>query len=309
MSGSRKARGRNDAPRGSKKRMAMKTKALEPGRRLSLFEIEARWIPLIEDRIAAETDPQLSDERPVCLTCGGGGDISRTAPGEVSEPCEACEGTGRSKSSRERAIEAADVALVEHSTAEVERADSYIGLIRYLEAAIALRRAEAQRNTLAARIAERILEQVKATAVFVMTEAKRPRIEGSSGSYLLAKKSGGMAPLLITDPALVPDDLCRLEGWVNAGVWGRMVAIVRRHVTGEEWEPTARWTGRVPDNAAIRAQLDLPCPKCNGDGAIRATEKIEGERSEVVCSECGGSKTAGVPGARIGERGTHLEVK
>lgn len=297
--------------------MGTKTKtAVEPARRLSLWDLEVGWFPLLEARLFAETDPELSDERPVCQCCAGRGDLG--APGETNavEPCAVCEGSGREKSARERAIEAADLAIAEHSTAEVEKVDSYIGMIQYLEAAIGVRRAEADRNATAARIMEGVLAQVKATAVFVMGEMKRPRLEGSRG-YLLAKTNGGLAPLLVSDPELVPDDLCKLEGSINAGDFAQMVEATRRRLMSPDWTPRAR-LARSPDNTAIRAKLAEPCGPCGGSGTIVVTGAADmsaealqaGATSEErPCRACGGSKTNAVPGARLGDRGTHLEVK
>lgn len=281
----------------------MGTKALQK-QSFSLFDIAAEWIPLLEAWIAAETDPELSDERPVCLMCGGRGDDG-IPPAEVGDrgvaatgPCDSCGGSGRSASERERAIEAAELALAAHSSKEVEKADSYIGLIGYLEAAIVTRKAERDRQARTAGVLERILSQVKASAVCAITAVPgRTRVDGARG-YLLAKKNGSLAPLLVADPAMVPDDLCKLEGWINAGVFARMVELVRRYSKQDNWQPAAKLS-RVVDNTAVRAKLAEPCPTCGGK--IFPPPK--------VCEACGGSGTAGVPGARLGERGVHLEVK
>jgi hypothetical protein len=305
--------------------MATKTtKAIEgPRRAPTLFDIAAGWIPLLEARIDAETDPELSDERPVCTTCGGSGDDG-IPPAEVGDrgvvatgPCDTCGGSGRSASERERAIEAADVALADHSSTELEKADGYIGILGYVDAAIATRRAEAERHTTVARILERMLEQLKATAVCGITAVPgRKRVDGSRG-YLLAKANGGLAPLLVADPELVPDDLCKLEGSINAGDFAVMLEATRRRRMAADWTPRARFA-RVVDNTAVRTKLAESCPSCNGSGEIiaRSAEAMSAAALEsgavvevTTCRTCGGSKLAAVPGARLGERGVHLEVK
>jgi hypothetical protein len=280
----------------------------------SLFDIEVGWIPLLDARIEAETDPELSSERPVCLTCSGRADLG---DGIQQMPCPSCDGTGRSKSQRELAIEAADVALAEHSEKELQKADSYIGLIRYLERAAAARRADAQHQARIAGLLEGMLAQVKATGANAMATVGRKRIDGERG-YLMMKGNGGVAPLLIPDPSLVPDEFSKLEGWVNAGAWARMMAICRRNMMDPTWEPVARWTARVPDNTAIRARLNMACETCAGTGKVvvntpskmsAAALESGAESEEIGCATCGGSGKQAVPGAALGERGVHLEVK
>lgn len=278
----------------------------------TLFEISVDWVPLLEARIAAETDPDLSDDRPLCLTCHGRGFIKDN----TSEACPTCEGSARTKSPREIAIEEADVALANHAQSQIEKADSYIGLIGYLEAAIATRKAERDRHAKVAGILERALEQVKATAVFAITAVPgRKRVDGDRG-YLLAKANGGLAPLL-TDDAMLPDDVCKFEGWINVADFATMLEAARRRRMDPQWKPRAKFD-RKPDNALIREKLAEPCPTCGGKGTIIVTgadqmsvEALQaGATSEErSCMACGGSGTAGVPGARLGERGTHLEIK
>lgn len=278
--------------------MASKTKAVEPQKRLTLFEIEKAWVDLLEARIAAETDPELSDDRPVCQTCGGRGtetgppkDDSGTSP---QYPCDTCDGSGRMQSERERSIEAADVALADHSSKEIEKVDGYIAVIGHLEATIAARKSAAKRNQTAARILETMLEQLKASAVYAISVVPgRKRVDGESG-YLLVKANGGVAPLLVTDPDLVPSEYVRLEGWVNEADWETMIEATRRRLMSPDWRPHMDMK-RSPDNAAIRKALGEPCPNCKGAG--------EG------CAACGGSGLNAVPGARLGERGTHLECR
>lgn len=295
-------------------------KEIEPARRLSLFDIEVGWIPLVEARIAAETDPELSDDRPVCQCCGGRGDlpIPLGQPAEAIAPtCEVCSGSGREQSERERAIEAADVALAEHAEREVVKVDSFIGVLPCLEAAAAVRRAEAARNATGARIIEAIVESIKAAAVNAITVIPgRKRLEGSRG-YLLAKANGGLAPLLL-DEEMLPDDACKLEGSIGAHEYMVMVEATRRRLFNSDWRPTTAKFKRLPDNTAIRAKLAEVCPTCKGAKTIsvRAAADMSaaalesGAAEELVdCSSCGGSGTNAVPGARLGERGVHLEIK
>jgi len=287
-------------------------KDLQP-RRESLFDIEAAWMPLLEARIEAETSPELSDDREACPICEGMGVTQirpfdpEAAEGCTAIPCPACEGIGTQASERERAIEAADVALADHAQKEIQKADSYIRLIRFLKFTVAARKEEAERQSLTAGILERILDQVKATGLYAMESLGRKRIEGSIG-YLLAKANGGVAPLLISDPDLVPSELTRLEGWVLESDWKTMIEATRKRHFNKDWCPRADLKRR-PDNTLIRAKLAEPCQTCGGRGSFQIPDGQPPEAIEPTCETCGGSGKNAVPGAALGERGNHLECR
>jgi hypothetical protein len=225
-------------------------------RRLSLFDIEAGWIPLLEARADAE-------------------DIQDTAE-------------------RQAAIESADLALADHVGAEVQKVDGVIGFSRFLEGIITAAKSEVSRQQRRAQIAENVLKQVKANVLFAMQAGKSKRIDGTRGA-LTVKGNGGVAPLIITDESLLPDECCRVQGWMRADAW--------RKVMEGGLPPAGSFSfERVPDDGAIRAKLLEPCGRCDG-GLVADGLAMK------HCETCGGSGKQAVPGAYISERGSHVEIR
>jgi len=231
------------------------TTAIAP--KLSLFDIEIGWVPLLEARADAE---------------------------EIADPAE-----------RAEAIENADVAIAAHAEKEVAKADSYIGICRFLESVAAAAKSEEQRQARRRQVADNILRQIKATGLCALQASNRKRIDGTRGS-LSIRGNGGVQPLVITDAALLPPECCRMEGWISADLW---VALVMGHPI-----PTSGFSfNRVPDNAAIRAKLLEDCGTCGGSGGWGA--EVNGH---PPCESCGGTGKNAVPGAYLGERGSRLQI-
>lgn len=222
----------------------------------SLFDIEAGWAPLVEARIEAE---------------------------ELTGP------------EREAAVEAADVALAEHAERELVKVDSYIGICKFLQFRADADEAEARRKQASANIAKAMLRQIKATGMYAMDATGRKRIDGSRG-YLAVKGNGGVQPLIISDESLLPDDCCRMEGWISGRMWQHICDSITIDPAPDDYI-----LKRVPDNAAIRTKLLEPCPACMGGG---------NSASETgLCPDCAGTGRNAVAGAYLEARGRHLEIR
>lgn len=106
----------------------------------------------------------------------------------------------------------------------------------------------------------------------------------------------------ITDESLVPEEFCTVTVTMNAAAWNSIGRTV-----GPTWllEQMPRVPVRVPSLSLIAAALEKPCPaQC-----IRGIAVDSGIGPDEVCPECGGSGWQSVPGARLAERGSHVEVK
>ena len=204
------------------------TTAIAP--KLSLFDIEIGWLPLLEARADAE---------------------------EIADPAE-----------RARAIEDADVAIAAHAEKEVAKADSYIGICRFLESVASAAKAEEQRQARRRQVADNILKQIKATGLCALQANPRKRIDGTRGS-LSIRGNGGVQPLIITDEAIVPLDCKRATVVFRADQF----AGWREHLMDIELDILEEKI--TPDNAAIRAKI---------------------------------AEDGGVPGAYLGERGQRLQI-
>lgn len=133
------------------------------------------------------------------------------------------------------------------------------------------------------------------------------KLVGADGSQIMLKRNGGVLPLLIDNQELLPDDCCRMVGWVRADLWELAVDMVR--------ELSQRGTRindfslrREPDPEAIRAKLAKPCDGCDGVGTF-SVDLAKDVSETHLCAVCGGSGKNAVPGARLGERGSHVEVR
>ena len=181
----------------------------------------------------------------------------------------------------ERVVELAEVekALAEYVTKEIRKVD---GIHFYLAAAKQAHEAaklEAQRMTERARRIDESSKRLKALCCDVMVSLDKKRLDGTAGRYLLRKGNGGLQKV-------------EVDGWDDeARSWKRDASPVLpneyRDLTVtlpyNEWlglveacKPHARSMKTEPANARIRAAL------------------AEGHN---------------VPGARLAERGEHVEIK
>lgn len=118
----------------------------------------------------------------------------------------------------------------------------------------------------------------------------------------------------ITDEVLVPDELCTVTVTMPADVWS---AICRDRITVDAsggkfalWSISGQFGNplpRTPSLSLIGEALAKPCGKCEGTGTkLPFAEEYE---DREPCSECAGSGHASVPGVRLAERGSHVEIR
>lgn len=167
--------------------------------------------------------------------------------------------------------------LEEYKAQLPAKIDRVRGFILQAEALAEGHRAEAQRQARLAQMWESRAEHVKQMAADVIGRVPdRKRLNGSTG-YLLLKGNGGLAPLVVTNPDEVPDSCCKYVGWIGAPLWNRLKQVsdfIGDPLAGTFWNDFK--LVREVDNERARAAL-----------------KAEG----------------GIPGAHLGDRGKHVEVK
>jgi hypothetical protein len=157
----------------------------------------------------------------------------------------------------------------------------------------------------------RLKDRVAAALELLPQPAKGSRkLVGMDGSQLLLKGNGGLSPLQVdgwdeerrqwlAGKPILPLELCRMEGWIRADLFELAMDLVRTE--SKRGTQINDYSVRlVPDNEAIRKALENPCPVCDGLGKIPFKD---------ACIACGGSGKNTVPGARLRERGNHVEVK
>ncbi len=137
-----------------------------------------------------------------------------------------------------------------------------------------------------------------------MKHANVRRIDTPSGS-LSIRGNGGVEPLEIYDPALVPDECQTITVAMPLNIWHDVLDEIDIHgVNG------VKISEPEPSNSAIREALAKPCERCNGNRTVNVPDTWSpGHTEDVQCSACGGSGKNSVAGARLKERGSSLVVK
>lgn len=189
-------------------------------------------------------------------------------------------------------VSAVDAQMIAFFQREVAKADNIIPFWRHLETTAAVARAEADRLKAYATDLEGQLEHLKLRVKEVMIQFDKKAIPGTVGKLML-KGNGGSAPIQIQEDML-PDELCKWEGVIYGTAWKLIPASFRERADVR--------MKRVPSNTAVRAALVKPCEHCMGEGStdIEAT---------IPCPHCGGDKRSRISGARLLERGQHVECK
>jgi hypothetical protein len=144
-----------------------------------------------------------------------------------------------------------------------------------------------------------------------MKHANVRRIDTPSGS-LSIRGNGGVEPLEIYAPELVPDEFINVTVRLTLAQWKRLL-----NLAGNGIEPAlvadARVIEREPSNSAIRDALAWGCERCDGNGVREGfgdSDAIgEYEPPENPCKACGGSGKNSVAGARLLPRGNSLVVR
>jgi hypothetical protein len=211
------------------------------------------------------------------------------------------------ESEKAELLAAMDAQIKAHIAGEVRKVDGIRAYLRNCEAQLQAAKNEILRVTQYQRVWESRHERVKDVTLAVLREFVQPdsqgrvKLEGATGS-LAIHANGGKLALEITQPELVPDEFCRMVGWIQADAWDHIVNELRDSelVRASKFE-------RTPANDLIRAALESDCETCAGLGRIAVHTEEDLEPS--LCGACGGDGKTKVPGARFLPRGERLVVK
>lgn len=205
----------------------------------------------------------------------------------------------------EEAVEI-EAAIQLYIKTEIAKVDNIRAFWRHCElmrdAAKAEAETQAQRAKAWGSRLDRLKEICRAVMETIPFPAGKPhKLEGRTGSLTL-KANGGKQAVEITDESLVPDEFTRKTVTLSPLLWNDVLnelsdKMIKRLVA------EAVESKRIVSLSLIGEALQKPCAACNGVGAPWNNS------ASVPCPECGGSGCAGVPGARLAERGQHVEVK
>lgn len=180
-------------------------------------------------------------------------------------------------------IEAIDQQIAEYCRREVRKVDGihgYLGHCKMMAEAAAL---EAKRIQEYAQQWSRKADKLKEVVKYVMGAMNLTRLEGTTGQ-LVIKGNGGRRAVVITNPGLLPDELCIVKLEMPYKAW-----INRSFVNFNEQ--------RCADMKSIYEELNTLCIDCGGTNPPEP------------CIACQGTGLTLVPGAVLSPRGNHLEVK
>lgn len=206
-----------------------------------------------------------------------------------------------------------DIAIHQYLTALPEKVDGIRGWWRHCEMLALAASEEAKRQAARGKAWGARLDRLKAMCCSVMDAAGLKKLEGNTG-YLSLKSNGGKQPVIVTDPALVPDEFCEITVTMSAAAWAWTERICRESdaATIHDGPTYTRRVGpRTPRLELIRAALEARCGCCVGTGqevfvSDNGHEEVE-ERK--LCRECGGTGKQGVPGAYLEARQKHVECR
>lgn len=197
--------------------------------------------------------------------------------------------------------------LREYVTLEVRKADNIHRYLTTAKAILAARKAEAKRMTEGAKQLESSIDRLERLTMAAMIQGGKTRLDGTNGRYLLRKKNGSVAPLQVDgwnddtktwfqEPVL-PEEFMDVTVVLPLSDWKRLLAQPDAPLVD------ATVKGGAPSNKRIRGALAQDCDSCDGKKTISSFGKVE------PCEKCAGTGKQLVPGARLTERGEHLEVK
>lgn len=180
-------------------------------------------------------------------------------------------------------IEAIDGEIRAYMEALPRKVDSVAHVIAHMKAQVAFAKSEIGKIAARQKQFEADIKRLEGYAAAILEKQPEPkrgttkRLVGANATLIL-KGNGGLAPLVIDDAAMIPPEYCRLEGWIREDIWAWLMEL------GKKDRPTAYWTepgatfglARVLSNDLIRRGIE---------------------------------EAGGVPGAHVGNRGSHVEIR
>lgn len=114
-------------------------------------------------------------------------------------------------------------AIEAYCRAEVDKADGIAAYLRHCAFMAQAAQEESERMRERAKAWKARSDRLKDACLQIMLLAGKKKIEGHT-STLSARANGGLAPLMITDASMIPEDCTWYEGKVRGPLWLRTVA-------------------------------------------------------------------------------------
>ncbi len=181
-----------------------------------------------------------------------------------------------------------------------EKVDAVAAILRILDSQVGLAADEVQRLNQRRRRLAAAREKLAGYVCDILSQLPEPKrgsrkLEGGTATLALVR-NGGAEPLDVYDESLVPDEYC--------------VAVVK--IPWAKWLDIREFADCPPanverevNNKAVREALAAPCWACEGTGIIPTDTPSE----TTPCNCCMGDGKGSVPGAKLMERGSRLEIR
>ncbi len=179
--------------------------------------------------------------------------------------------------------------------AELRKVDNIAGFIRSRKMRIKAAKEESARLAALAASWEAEEKFVIDLCKDAMIQWNVKKLEGMHATVAL-QSNGGLQPLEIPQPALVPEEFVQYRGWMSSAA---MAEIYERIRGRQDFQ-----FEREPHQGRIRAALAEACNRCKATGS---TYNLDDNKTQ--CEACSGTGKRQVPGARLGDRGQHVRLK
>jgi hypothetical protein len=193
-------------------------------------------------------------------------------------------GSEEDRAEAENALAVIERTLGEYLSLEVRKVDNYHRYLTCSGNLIAEMKAEETAIRTRRQRLEAAMAWLKERALTAMSIADKKRVDGTAGRYLMRKGNGGVKPLVV--------DSWDGEHWTNGGPLTSVLPEAMMDVTVTL--PLPVWL----------EMCDLHESFSRGDGGQLRTETVPNNARIRAALEVGI-----VPGARLAERGEHLECR
>lgn len=189
-------------------------------------------------------------------------------------------------------IESLELQIRDQVKACVRKVDGFRGYLLHANVMAAAARAEKNRQAANEKAWADTVEHLKTVALAVLNEIGESRLEGKTGA-IRKQVNGGKVPVVVSVPALVPDEFCTFELTVGPEAYQALAKLLPSWIGRQDV-----LIERKPHLGRVELALKTPCSDCAGTGL----------GGSDVCRFCNGSGSRGVPGAHLGERGEHIRI-
>ncbi len=193
------------------------------------------------------------------------------------------------------------------SEALVKKTDDLASVLRRMKADSTFLKSEETRLHARRKAVDESLDRLKGYTQSTMERHGWKHLKTAKNTIAI-RGNGGVQPLVISQPDLLPDELCTWRGELSNRMLDFALLAIE-HINDERAAEFLALFTRQPSNSLIREALIQPCAACDGTGRVVCSSPVSDMSIAVLCSDCGGTGKNAVPGAHLEPRSSHVEVR